>query len=84
MGRPPKKVQRKPTTVYLTQAESRNLSRLQLLIGDHVTVNRSELVGMAIDALALLMDERGFQALEKAQIANTDELHQIVIDFIKS
>ena len=59
LGRPPKKVQRKPTTIHLTQAENRNLSKLHLLVNDQFSINRSELVGVAIDALSVLMEEKG-------------------------
>ena len=53
LGRPPKKVRRKPTTVHLTPSESRNLTKLQLQASEQFTVNRSELTGIAIDLLAL-------------------------------
>jgi hypothetical protein len=84
LGRPPKKVQRKPTTVHLTKAEVRNLNKLHHLVSDQISVNRSELVGVAIDVLALLMEEKGKNALESAQIQDIEALRQFISDFIKS
>jgi hypothetical protein len=84
LGRPPKKVQRKPTTVHLTKAEVRNLNKLHHLVSDQISVNRSELVGVAIDVLALLMEEKGKNALENAQIQDIETFRQVVSDFIKS
>ena len=84
LGRPPKKVQRKPTTVHLTKAELRNLNKLHLLVSEQISVNRSELIGVAIDALALLMEGKGKAAVEKAQIKDVEAFRQLVCDFIKS
>ena len=42
LGRPPKKVQRKPTTIHLTQSENRNLSELHLLVNEQFSINRSD------------------------------------------
>jgi len=83
LGRPPKKVQRKPTTIHLTQAENRNLSKLHLLVNDQFSINRSELVGVAIDALSVLMEEKGIEALENAHIRDAETFKQAVFDFLK-
>jgi len=84
LGRPPKKVQRKPTTIHLTQVESRTLSKLHLQVSEHVSVNRSELVGVAIDVLALLLESKeGLKALESAQIQDSEELRQVACGFVK-
>lgn len=84
LGRPPKKVQRKPTTVHLTKSEIRNLSKLQLLVSEQFSVNRSELVGVAIDALTLLIEEKGKMAVQNGQIRDVDAFRQLISDFIKS
>ncbi len=85
LGRPPKKIQRKPTTIHLTQSESRTLGKLQLEIGDEVSVNRSELVGIAIDAIAVILEEKGgLKALESVQVRDSEELRQFICAFLKS
>lgn len=85
LGRPRKKIQRKPTTIHLTKSESRNLSRLHLLINEQFSVNRSELVGVAIDVLTTLMEEKkGLNVVEKAQVRDVETFRQLVFDFIKS
>jgi hypothetical protein len=84
LGRPPKKTQRKPTTIHLTQAESRNLSKLHLLVSEEFSVNRSELVGIAIDVLASLMETEGAKLLKNGQIGDVEAFRRVVFDFIKS
>ncbi len=84
LGRPPKKVQRKPTTVHLTKTEARNLNRLHLLVSEQFSVNRSELVGLAIDILTLLMEEKGKSAVENTQIQDIETFRQVICDFVKS
>lgn len=83
LGRPPKKVQRKPTTVHLTKTEVRNLNKLHLLIGEQFSVNRSELVGIAIDTLTLLLEEKGKSAVENGQIQDIESFRRFISDFIK-
>ena len=51
-GRPRKKVQRKPTTIHLTKEENTLLRRLHLTLGENLAINKSEIVGVAIEALA--------------------------------
>ncbi|MFN8459443.1 MAG: hypothetical protein U0401_33135 [Anaerolineae bacterium] len=84
LGRPPKKVQRKPTTVHLTKTETRNLNKLQLLVGEQFTVNRSELVGIAIDVLTLLMEEKGKNLAVNSEIKDVEAFRQYLYDFVKS
>ncbi len=84
LGRPPKKVQRKPTTIHLTKSETRNLNKLHLLVSEYFTVNRSELVGVAIDALTLLIEERGKNVMNEAQVRDVEAFRQAISDFIKS
>lgn len=84
LGRPRKKIQRKPTTIHLTQSESRALSRLHLLVNDQISINRSELVGVAIDALSLLLEDKGLETLEKARVNDVNAFRDLVHDFIKS
>lgn len=56
LGRPKNKVERKPTTVYLTKDEARMLRRLHMSIGEHVSsVNRSQIVGIAIELMTDLV-----------------------------
>lgn len=84
LGRPPKKVQRKPTTVHLTQSENRNLSQLHLTINEHFSINRSELVGVAVDALKTLLEENGGLGFPETEIHSIEAFRQFVFDFIKS
>ncbi len=84
LGRPPKKVQRKPTTVYLTKSEARNLNKLHLTVSEYFTVNRSELVGVAVDILTFLMEERGKNALNEVQVRDVESLRRAIFDFLKS
>ncbi len=84
LGRPPKKVQRKPTTVHLTKTEIRNLSKLHLLVNEQFPANRSELIGLAIDTLQLLLEEKGKDSLNQSQPADLEAFRQVIFDFIKS
>ncbi|MCB9076477.1 MAG: hypothetical protein H6631_02695 [Anaerolineaceae bacterium] len=84
LGRPRKKVQRKPTTIHLTQAENRKLSKLHLLVSDQISVNRSELVGVAIEVLAALVEKKGGKALEETRLEDIESFRDLVFDFIKS
>jgi hypothetical protein len=84
LGRPRKKIRRKPTTVHLTQTEMKNLSKLHLLLNDRISINRSELVGMAVDLLACLVEEKDKVLAEDGQIKDAEALKQTLIDFIKS
>lgn len=65
LGRPPKRVKRKPTTVHLTEEETQILGELHLSVKRHFNVNRSELVGLAIEALAGLIHEDGSTLLDE-------------------
>ena len=85
LGRPRKKIQRKPTTIHLTQSESRNLSRLQLAISEQFSVNRSELVGVAIEALSLiLLENKHDSARTDSEIRDLEAFRKTIFDFIKS
>lgn len=84
LGRPPKKVQRKPTTVHLTKSETRNLNKLQLMVSEQFTINRSELVGVAIDVLTLLMEEKGKNMAATDEINDVEAFRKQLYDFIKS
>lgn len=84
LGRPPKKVQRKPTTVHLTKSEARNLSKLHLQFSEHFSVNRSELVGIAIDALALLVESQERSLSQNGPPEDLEAFRQTVFDFLKS
>ncbi len=84
LGRPPKKVQRKPTTIHLTKAETRNLNKLQLLVSEQITINRSELVGVAIDVLTLLVEEKVKNMAANSQINDIEAFRQYICDVIKS
>jgi len=84
LGRPRKKVQRKPTTIHLTQAEVRNLSKLHLLVNEHFSINRSELVGIAIDTLTFLMENKEKAVTEDNDIRDGEDFRQAIYDFIKS
>lgn len=82
LGRPPKKIKRKPTTIHLTQSESRNLSKLHLLINEHFSVNRSELVGVAIDTLNILIQKKGLKPLQDADIRDAEGFRELIADFL--
>ena len=83
LGRPRKKVQRKPTTIHLTQSESRKLSKLHLLVSDQFSVNRSELVGVAIEVLAALVEKKGEKAFEEIHLEDVESFRELVFDFMK-
>lgn len=83
LGRPRKKIRRKPTTVHLTQAEMKNLSKLHLLLNDHLSVNRSELIGIAVDVLVSLVEEKEEALVKSSEIRNVETLKQALVDFIK-
>jgi hypothetical protein len=83
-GRPPKKIQRKPTTVHLTKSEIKNLNKLHLTISEHFSANRSELVGVAIDVLTVLLEGKGKKVVSGGKIENIEALRQGIIDFVKS
>jgi len=57
LGRPRKKVERKPTTIYLTKEEGTMLRRLHLMMGDYASLNKSEIVGIAIEIISELIAE---------------------------
>ncbi len=75
MGRPRNKIQRKPTTVYLTKEEAMMLRRLHLTLNEHISVNKSQIIGMAIELISDLVasyDEdgalfEGVRSLESVQ-----------------
>ena len=52
LGRPKNKVRRNPTTIHLTKQEKMVLNRLHLQLGEHLSVNKSAIVGIAIELLA--------------------------------
>ena len=83
LGRPPKKVQRKPTTIHLTPTENRHLGKLHLMVNEQISINRSELVGVAVDVLTILMEEKGITWLKEAQIHDVEEFRQAIADFVK-
>jgi hypothetical protein len=81
-GRPPKRVKRKPTTVYLTAEEAQILGELQLVVKRHFNVNRSELMGLAIEVLAGLIHGDGSTLLDETM--DLWSLRRKLYDFIKS
>lgn len=84
LGRPPKKIQRKPTTIHLTKSEIKNLNKLHILVSEQFSANRSELVGLAIDVLVALLDEKGKKAIELSQIQDMEAFRRSILDFLKS
>jgi hypothetical protein len=84
MGRPPKKVRRKPTTVHLTSSESKSLSKLQMLASEQFSVNRSELTGVAIEVLALIIEQNDEKILGNGSVGSLEGLRQALLDFVKS
>ena len=65
LGRPSKRIKRKPTTVHLTAEETQALGELHLSVKRHFSVNRSELVGLAIEVLAGLTHDDGSTLLDE-------------------
>lgn len=84
LGRPPKKIQRKPTTVHLAQSENRNLSKLHLLVNEYMTLNRSELVGIAIDTLTLLVETKSEEIFEDSGVKDLESFRRVINDFVTS
>ncbi len=84
LGRPPKKIQRKPTTVHLTSTEKRGLNELKLVIDEQFTVNQSELIGLAIDTLNVLMQKKGRVAMQKGEVHDIDSLRRLLTEIVKS
>jgi len=84
LGRPPKKVQRKPTTIHLTKSEARSLSKLHLQFNEYFSVNRSELVGIAIDVLTLLVENQAKNLSQNGPPEDLETFRQTVFDFLKS
>ncbi len=83
LGRPPKRIKRKPTTVHLTAEEAQTLGELQLSVKRHFSVNKSELVGLAIEVLASLIHEDGSTLLDET-VTDLEAFKRRVRDFIKS
>jgi hypothetical protein len=83
LGRPPKRIKRKPTTVHLSTEEAQALGELHLSVKRHFSVNRSELVGLAIEMLAGLIHEDGSLLLDET-VTDLGALRRRLYDFIKS
>ena len=83
LGRPPKRIKRKPTTVHLSAEEAQALGELHLSVKRHFSVNRSELVGLAIEMLAGLIHEDGSVLLDET-VTDLRVLRRRLYDFIKS
>ncbi|MDM8521433.1 hypothetical protein QUF64_15405 [Anaerolineales bacterium HSG6] len=84
LGRPRKKIQRKPTTVHLTPAEKRNMAELKMLLDEHLSINQSELAGIAISSLNALMQNKGKTALANGVVYDIDSFRELVYGFINS
>lgn len=84
LGRPRKKVRRKPTTVHLAPAEKRNLSELKLLLDEHFSINQSELVGVAISSLNALMQSKGKAAIANGRIRDIESFREFISEIINS
>ncbi len=83
-GRPHKKIQRKPTTVHLTSLEKRNLNELKLLVDEQFIINQSELIGLAIDTLNMLMQKKGKIVIQKGEVRDVDSFRRLLYEIIKS
>lgn len=83
LGRPPKRIKRKPTTVHLTAEETQALGELHLLVKRHFGVNRSELAGLAIEVLAGLVYEDDSTLLDDT-VTDLWAFRRKLFDFIKS
>lgn len=83
LGRPPKKVARKPTTVHLTPEEKRKLAEIKLAVDDHFSVNQSELIGVAVQLLSVVMQYGGQQAVSEGRITDMETFRRVVCDIVK-
>ncbi len=83
LGRPPKRIKRKPTTVHLTAQEAQTLGELHLSVKRHFSVNRSELVGLAIEVLAGLIHEGDLTLLDE-RVTDLGVLKRKLYEIIKS
>jgi len=81
IGRPKNKIQRKPTTVYLTKDEYNTLRRLHLTIGDHVSsVSRSEIIGLAIEFVSEAIAANDHEGALFSGVRSFEGLKQRIMD----
>jgi hypothetical protein len=52
------------------------------LVNDHFSINRSELVGVAIDVLSHIMEHKGDKALAGAHIRDLDSFREFLTSFM--
>ena len=55
-----------------------------VLLNDNISINRSELVGIAVDILTCLVKEKDELLAEDSEIRDIETLRQALVDFIKS
>jgi hypothetical protein len=84
LGRPPKRIKRKPTTVHLTAEEAQALGELHLSVKRHFSVNRSELMGLAIEVLAGLVHHEDGSTLLDETVTDLLALKRRLYEVIKS
>jgi hypothetical protein len=53
------------------------------MVNEQISINRSELVGVAVDVLTALMEKKGVAWLKEAQIRDVEEFRQAISDFVK-
>ncbi len=85
IGRPKNKIQRKPTTVYLTKDEYNTLRRLHLTIGDHIaSVSRSEIIGLAVELISEVVSANDYDGSLFAGVRSFEGLKQRIMDIVNN
>lgn len=74
LGRPPKKIKRSPTTVHLTKEEKMMLNRLYLFMSEHLSINKSEIIGVAIEIMAELVSDRETENTMMAGVRSPEDI----------
>lgn len=85
MGRPKNKVQRDPTTVYLTREETILLKRLHLLVSENMSsVNKSQIVGLAVELLSEMIAAHNANNDFMDGVRSLDALKRKLKDYVVS
>jgi uncharacterized protein YaaR (DUF327 family) len=57
---------------------------MQLQASEYFSVNRSEIVGVAIEVLATILEKNGENLVKKADFADLEGFRQAISGFVKS
>lgn len=83
LGRPPNKVKRNPTTVHLTKEEKTALNKLHLVMGEYLSLNKSMIVGIALETLTEVLELYDEDEL-LSNARSADDIKQRVQDLLRS